>query len=138
MNQQYVEFMVQLEQTLAQAPGGQDMYNTLVGNGYLPDPSTLTNTWDLNYTGLYTFAFTIITTIGYGSFAPKTPGGMIFTMVFALVRRRGTRHCRRTAMRRDAPARAPAPRSSPSRWAACAWARWRARCWSCSSGRRTC
>ena len=39
--------------------------------------------WDAS--GSFFFAFTIATTLGYGTFAPVTPGGRLFTIVYALV-----------------------------------------------------
>jgi hypothetical protein len=37
------------------------------------------------YSSSMFFAFTIVTTVGYGSFTPATPGGRAFTIVYALV-----------------------------------------------------
>ena len=39
---------------------------------------------DWTFSGSTFFAFTIATSIGYGSFAPVTPGGRAFTIVYAL------------------------------------------------------
>ena len=47
------------------------------------NPSTFKNSWSLG--GSIFFAFTVATTIGYGSFAPSTVGGQIFTVVYALI-----------------------------------------------------
>eukprot|EP00943_MAST-04B_sp_MAST-4B-sp1_P003058 g3058.t1 len=47
------------------------------------DDSTFVNTWDI--TSSIFFAFTIATTIGYGSFAPSTIGGKIFTIIYGLL-----------------------------------------------------
>ena len=42
----------------------------------------LTYNWDRS--GAMFFAFTVATSIGYGSFAPLTPGGRAFTIVYAI------------------------------------------------------
>ena len=52
---------------------------TLVGN---PDMYPWAD-WD--FFGSYFFAYTLITTIGYGVFTPQTAGGKIFTSFFALL-----------------------------------------------------
>ena len=64
---------------------GSTMYDFLI-NSYMEDPSTIRDVWSPFGNPLYLFAFTIVSTIGYGSFAPKTPGGQIFTVFYALVR----------------------------------------------------
>lgn len=53
-------------------------------SGMLPGKIDTTN---LNwmYSSSIFFIITIITTIGYGTFAPETPGGMIFTICFAFI-----------------------------------------------------
>lgn len=84
LNDEYAQFMVTLQQTLSQSPGGNDMYNLLISN-YMQDPTQLVDYWGPTTNTLYLFAFTIVSTIGYGSFAPKTPGGQIFTMFYALI-----------------------------------------------------
>ena len=38
-----------------------------------------------NYKNSFFFAATIVTTIGYGNVYPHTPGGKIFTMIYAIV-----------------------------------------------------
>lgn len=93
-------FMAQLEQTLmcvgnstnpvagtgnCTNANGPAMYQSLIDN-YMQDPSTLVDVWGPTTDTLYLFAFTIVSTIGYGTFAPKTAGGQIFTIFYALVR----------------------------------------------------
>jgi hypothetical protein len=63
---------------------GTSMYDTLINN-YMSDPLTLIDVWAPNSNTVYLFAFTIVSTIGYGTFAPKTPGGQIFTIFYALI-----------------------------------------------------
>ena len=64
---------------------GPAMYQALIDN-YMQDPNTLVDVWGPTTNTLYLFAFTIVSTIGYGTFAPKTAGGQIFTIFYALVR----------------------------------------------------
>ena len=64
---------------------GPAMYQSLIDN-YMQDPNTLVDVWGPLTNTLYLFAFTIVSTIGYGTFAPKTAGGQIFTIFYALVR----------------------------------------------------
>ena len=92
-------FMAQLEDTLACVSNSTDpvpagnctdvngpaMYQALIDN-YMQDPNTLVDVWGPTTNTLYLFAFTIVSTIGYGTFAPKTAGGQIFTIFYALVR----------------------------------------------------
>jgi hypothetical protein len=64
---------------------GPAMYQSLIDN-YMQDPNALVDVWGPTTNTLYLFAFTIVSTIGYGTFAPKTAGGQIFTIFYALVR----------------------------------------------------
>ena len=41
------------------------------------------NNW--TFTSAIIFSFTIITTIGYGTFTPSTPGGQVFLVIYALI-----------------------------------------------------
>lgn len=96
LNAQYIAFMQQLNTTLScvattdgacasLTPGnGTAMYTALI-NSYMQDPTTLTDVWSPTSASVYLFAFTIVSTIGYGTFAPKTPGGQVFTIFYALV-----------------------------------------------------
>ena len=65
---------------------GTDMFLTLIADGYIPDPNGLTDVWSPATSSLYLFAFTIISSIGYGNFAPVTESGQIFAIVYAMVR----------------------------------------------------
>ena len=92
-------FMAQLEDTLNCVSNSTDpvpmgnctdangpaMYQSLIDN-YMQDPNTLVDVWGPMTNTLYLFAFTLVSTIGYGTFAPKTAGGQIFTIFYALVR----------------------------------------------------
>ena len=51
----------------------------------LQGPATDENDLKWNFAGSLFFALTIMTTIGYGTFAPATQAGRIFTMVFGVV-----------------------------------------------------
>lgn len=46
-------------------------------------PSFKSLDWD--FRSACFFAVTVMTSVGYGSFAPQTPGGRIFTVAFAIV-----------------------------------------------------
>ena len=48
-----------------------------------PQPSMGSLDWD--FRSACFFAVTVMTSVGYGSFAPQTPGGRIFTVAFAIV-----------------------------------------------------
>ena len=57
------------------------VYTDLVADLGDPDATPWRN-WDL--AGAFYYCFTLVTTIGYGSFGPATDGGKYFTAVFAL------------------------------------------------------
>lgn len=84
LNQEYITFMTTLQTQLSMVPNGNATYATLIGN-YMDDPTQLVDFWGLTTHTLYLFAFTIVTTIGYGSFAPKTSGGQIFCICYILI-----------------------------------------------------
>ena len=54
-------------------------------NDYLPDPSTVTNEWDLVGFSTFLFSFELLTTIGYGEIAPKTVGGRLWLCLYSLL-----------------------------------------------------
>lgn len=58
-----------------------EVYDELVGDLGDPDAELWRN-WD--FSGSLYYCFTLITTIGYGSFGPSTTGGMLFTVFFVL------------------------------------------------------
>lgn len=89
---EYAAFMQTLQAQLSMVPNGNATYATLIGN-YMDDPTQMQDFWGPTQHTLYLFAFTIVTTIGYGSFAPKTSPGQIFCIVYILVRWR-RRLCR--------------------------------------------
>lgn len=77
---------------------GQDEYQNLYMKYKPPKGSSVDPGWpgmlpgkidisNLNwmYSSSIFFVITIITTIGYGTFAPETPGGMVFTIAFAFI-----------------------------------------------------
>ena len=96
LSAQYITFMQGLNATLscvASTAGacagltpanGTAMYASLISS-YMQDPTQLNDPWSPMGSSVYLFAFTIVSTIGYGTFAPKTPGGQIFTIFYALV-----------------------------------------------------
>ena len=51
-------------------------------DAFVPHPD-YTDVWSFASASL--FAFTVVTTIGYGTFAPTTPGGRIFLVLYAMV-----------------------------------------------------
>jgi hypothetical protein len=67
-----------------QAGVSAETYETLLRH-YIPHPPGA-DLWALNQQSSYLFSFTVITSIGYGVFCPRTPGGQIFFCVYALVR----------------------------------------------------
>lgn len=85
---EYAAFMSVLQTQLSMVPNGNATYATLIGN-YMDDPTQMVDFWGPTTHTLYLFAFTIVTTIGYGSFAPKTAPGQIFCIVYILARARG-------------------------------------------------
>ena len=96
-NALYVQFMRELNATLScvgsvsgpcahfSTANGTAMYERLI-NSYLSNPTALSDNWNLRRSNLYLFAFTILSTIGYGTFTPITPGGQMFTILYALAR----------------------------------------------------
>jgi potassium channel subfamily K protein 10 len=63
----------------------REIFYTITGLSDAQDDSLFANPWtsDRNQHAFF-FAFTIVTTIGYGNFAPTTPGGQIFVLIFAV------------------------------------------------------
>lgn len=59
-----------------------ETYANLVN--YVDDPARVKNLWDSEENMPYFFAFTIVSTIGYGNVAPVTKGGQIFTILLLL------------------------------------------------------
>ena len=96
LNAEYITFMQGLNATLScvgstagacasfTPVNGTAMYTALISS-YMQDPTQLNDPWNPLGSSVYLFAFTIVSTIGYGTFAPKTPGGQLFTIFYALV-----------------------------------------------------
>jgi hypothetical protein len=74
---------VQLEQLEAYFNHNATVLNFIREHKDVLDKGTFENSW--TYGGSVFFAFTIATTVGYGSFAPSTVGGQVFTVIYALV-----------------------------------------------------
>ena len=49
------------------------------------DPDSSERNWGVWNSNSALFVFTIVSTIGYGNFAPVTNGGKLFLMVYALI-----------------------------------------------------
>mmetsp|Transcript_71329 Transcript_71329/g.126045 ORF Transcript_71329/g.126045 Transcript_71329/m.126045 type:complete len:405 (-) Transcript_71329:150-1364(-) len=74
---EHAEYMRGLRERLSSAD-----YTSLVQRLGDPGKEPWRN-WD--FPGSMYYCYTLITTIGYGTFAPKTPGGKIFSCIYALV-----------------------------------------------------
>lgn len=89
INSQYAAAMVTLKAQLNNATGNDTSYwNNLVGTVGALDPSMLPpnyDTWGFSSYHAFLFAFTLITTIGYGEIAPKTIGGRLFLCAYAIL-----------------------------------------------------
>ena len=65
------------------------LFNLLAANGtadmafHPPVSDTSDQNWEFSSASL--FSFTVITTIGYGTFAPATAGGRLFLIIFAMI-----------------------------------------------------
>lgn len=93
VNEQYAAAMVTLKSQLNRATGSDASYwNNLVGTIGATDPAQLPagyDTWGYTSYKSFLFAFTIITTIGYGEISPKTIGGRLWLCAYAVVRLAG-------------------------------------------------
>ena len=82
---EYTEYMTALN---ARYNMTEDDFAELVDRMGTPlefDPGSADRNWGVANSNSALFVFTIVSTIGYGNFAPVTDGGKIFLMVYALV-----------------------------------------------------
>jgi hypothetical protein len=68
---------------LALLGGNRTLWKQLRNVGAKIDPPLIAENWD--YGSSCMFAFTVLTTIGYGTFAPTTDGGRAFLVIYAIV-----------------------------------------------------
>jgi len=76
-----------LEYTGQNSSAAQELYDELrkytLGLKNFTNKELDHNHWDLEHSAI--FSFTVVTTIGYGTFAPTTSSGQIFLIIYALV-----------------------------------------------------
>lgn len=87
INAEYVQAMQTLQTQLRNATGNDaSYYNNLIGIvGAKPPAQVPLDTWGLGSYKSFLFAFTIITTIGYGEIAPVTVGGRLWLCAYAVL-----------------------------------------------------
>ena len=83
--QEYTAYMMRLNATYSMSSADFEELVDRFGTPLEFDPQSDERNWGVSNSNSFLFAFTIVSTIGYGNFAPVTDGGKLFLMVYALV-----------------------------------------------------